>query len=49
MILNPATRNIQQVTIEDIGKTEQIIQDLMGADAKPKKDFVFGTAIKEII
>ena len=49
MILDPKTRNIQQVTVEDIGLATMTFEDLMGSDSKPKKEFVFGHAITEIM
>ena len=49
MILNPETRNIQQVTVEDYGLADITISNLMGADATPKKKFVFGNEIREIL
>lgn len=49
MIINPKTRNIKQVTINDIGLAEKIINDLMGSDSAPKKDFVFGNKVSEIM
>ena len=49
MILNPETRNIQQVTIEDYGLADKTISNLMGSDATPKKKFVFGNEIREIL
>lgn len=49
MILNPETRNIQQVTVEDYGLADTTISNLMGADATPKKKFVFGNEIREIL
>ena len=49
MILNPETRNIQQVTVEDVGLATMTFEDLMGSDSKPKKEFVFGHAITEIM
>lgn len=49
MILNPETRNIQQVTVEDYGLADTTISSLMGSDATPKKKFVFGNEIIEIL
>ena len=49
MIINPKTRNIKQVTVDDIGLAEKIINDLMGSDSAPKKDFVFGNKVSEIM
>lgn len=49
MIMNPKTRNIQQITVEDMGLAEKIINNLMGSDTQAKKEFVFGNKIKEIM
>jgi len=49
MIINPKTRNIKQVTVEDIKKTTEIISNLMGSDSTPKKEFVFGNKMSEIM
>lgn len=49
MIMNPKTRNIQQITIEDMGLAEKVINNLMGSDTQAKKEFVFGNKIKEIM
>lgn len=49
MIMNPKTRNIQQITVEDMGFAEKVINNLMGSDTQAKKEFVFGNKIKEIM
>lgn len=49
MIMNPKTRNIQQITVEDMGLAEKVINNLMGSDTQAKKEFVFGNKIKEIM
>ena len=49
MIMNPATRKIRKVEVADIGVAETTFQNLMGADSSPKKEFVFGNEIKEIM
>lgn len=49
MIMNPETRLLQKVTVEDVQEADKIIKDLMGKDSMPKKKFVFGNEIKEII
>lgn len=49
MIMNPKTRNIQQITVEDMGLAEKVINNLMGSDTQTKKEFVFGNKIKEIM
>lgn len=49
MIMNKETRNVKQVSVEDIGVADKVIKDLMGSDTQAKKEFVFGHAIKEIM
>ena len=49
MIMDPATRNIQQVVVEDIGLTDKTINNLMGKNSMPKKEFVFGNKITEVM
>lgn len=49
MIMNPETRLLQKVTIDDIQSADKIIKDLMGKDSMPKKKFVFGNEMREII
>ena len=49
MIIDPKTRLLQQVTVEDVDAANKIISDLMGKDSLPKKKFVFGTEIKEVM
>lgn len=49
MIMDPSTRNIQQVVVEDVGLTDRIINNLMGKNSTPKKEFVFGNKITEVI
>ena len=42
MIINPETRNIIQVTTNNFEECLKLIENLMGKDSQPKKDFVFG-------
>lgn len=49
MIMNPKTRNIQQVVVENDGATTSIIENLMGKDSGPKKKFVFSHKVAEIM
>lgn len=49
MIMNPETRLLQKVTVEDIQEADKIIKELMGKDSLPKKKFVFGNEMREII
>lgn len=47
MIMNPKTRNIQQVLIDDINAVKKTFEALMGKDAGPKKEFVFSHKMVE--
>ena len=49
MIMNRDTRKISRVEINDYGLSDIVINNLMGGDSKPKKDFVFGNKVSEII
>lgn len=49
MIMDPKTRNVQQISVEDMGFASKTISDLMGNDTQAKKEFVFGHEIKEIV
>lgn len=49
MIIFPSTRNIQQVTVDDAKAATDVLNKLMGSDSSPKKEFVFGNKVKEII
>lgn len=42
MIIDPSARKLAKVTVADAQAADKIINDLMGADAAPKKAFVFG-------
>ena len=42
MIMNPQTRELELVCIENVKEAEKTLNDLMGRDTKAKKDFVFG-------
>lgn len=41
MIINPQTRDIQQVSVDDVNRAFETISLLMGKDTKGKRDFVF--------
>lgn len=41
-LINPKTRKIEQIIIEDEEEFDQWINSLMGKDSKPKHDFIFG-------
>lgn len=49
MIMDPATRNLQKVEVDDIGVFDKVINNLMGKNSAPKKDFVFNRAVKEVL
>lgn len=49
MIMDPATRNLQKVEIDDIGVFDKVINNLMGKNSTPKKDFIFNRAVKEVL
>lgn len=49
MIMDPATRNLQKVEIDDIGVFDRVINNLMGKNSIPKKEFVFNRAVKEVL
>lgn len=38
--MNPKTRTLKQITIEDMAKTDEIFNILMGADVPPRKKFI---------
>ena len=39
-VLNPENRIIKQITIEDIGKTKRLFEDLMGDKVLPRKEYI---------
>lgn len=47
MIMNPETRNIQQISIENMETVKKTFEALMGKDATPKKEFVFSHRMVE--
>lgn len=49
MIMDPATRNLQKVEIDDVGLFDKVINNLMGKSSIPKKEFVFNRAVKEVL
>ena len=39
-MLNPANRVLKQITMEDIGKTKKLFDDLMGEKVPPRKEYI---------
>ena len=39
-ILDPATRNIEQITVEDVKKAEQLFEVLMGTAVPPRREYI---------
>lgn len=39
-LLEPDSRNLLQLRVSDIGKTDMMFQDLYGKDVKPRVDFL---------
>ncbi|MCD8211210.1 MAG: toprim domain-containing protein [Prevotella sp.] len=39
-LINPNNRILKQITLEDIGETEQLFEDLMGTPVEPRKRFI---------
>jgi DNA gyrase/topoisomerase IV subunit B len=42
--LNPATRTLKQVTIDDVAQAEQVISMLMGDVVAPRRDWIIQNA-----
>ena len=40
-IMNPVTRHLEQITLDDVEEFDRTIRNLMGKDSTPKRDFVF--------
>ena len=38
--MNPESRTLQRLVIEDIDKVKQIFADLMGDNVKPRSEFI---------
>ena len=43
--MNPATRTILQVNVEDAAKTDEIFETLMGGEVPPRKAFIQAHAL----
>lgn len=39
-LMNPATRNIVQLTVSNVENTNALMKDLYGKDVKPRVDFI---------
>lgn len=39
-LMNPATRNIVQLTVSNVKNTNALMKDLYGKDVKPRVDFI---------
>lgn len=39
-ILDPATRNIEQITVEDVKKADQLLEILMGTAVPPRREYI---------
>jgi DNA gyrase subunit B len=39
-ILDPTTRNIEQITVEDVKKAEQLFEILMGTAVPPRREYI---------
>ena len=39
-VMNPETRTLKQITMEDIKEASKIFNDLMGASVAPRKKFI---------
>lgn len=39
-LLEPKTRNLYQLTVSDIGKTDNMFQDLYGKNVEPRVKFL---------
>jgi len=42
--LNPETRNLYMVTVEDAEKADELFSVLMGEKVQPRKEFIFANA-----
>ena len=39
-LLEPETRNVQQIIVSDIHKTEELFEIFMGPTTQPRKDYI---------
>lgn len=39
-VMNPATRTLKQITLEDAKAAEKIFNNLMGENVSPRKEFI---------
>jgi DNA gyrase subunit B len=42
--MNPATRTLLEVNVEDAAKADRVFQELMGDDVLPRKAFITANA-----
>lgn len=47
--MNPETRTLEQITIEDLEKDEYFLSLCMGEEVKPRRDFIIKNALKASI
>lgn len=48
-LVNPETRIIEQITIEDMGKADDLFETLMGTSADKRKKYIEENSEKAII
>ena len=39
-LLEPATRNVQQITVKDVIETEKLFETFMGPSTQPRKEYI---------
>ena len=42
---DPTNRRLVQITIDDVGETDDIFETLMGDEVAPRKDFITNNAL----
>lgn len=40
VLVNPEQRIIKQITVEDVEKSDELFDDLMGGSVLPRKEFI---------
>ena len=38
--MDPATRNVEQITVEDVKKADQLLEILMGTAVPPRREYI---------